>query len=239
MMTRKKAAEQRRALKRDNDREYKRKERAKLKKLADELRVARTKRKEMIRDAKARCRAERAALKERRKRALEELRAALLAERLAARQACSIQKNEARTTGTQQIERTRAERDAERRYQDELRRIERANRAQRSDAPRAGRAVRRSESDDEVRSNLPPDLVALFNRVKRGIKATSRMSRTEAFLKYAEEHPAEVVAAFDDGAERLIRELEAQQRKASRAAARVPRKALRRYFDADLAAVPF
>jgi hypothetical protein len=51
------------------------------------------------------------------------------------------------------------------------------------------RIERRAESDDEVRSNLPADLVALFERVKGGIKASPRMSRTEVFLQYAEEHP--------------------------------------------------
>ncbi len=45
------------------------------------------------------------------------------------------------------------------------------------------RIERQAESDDEVRSNIPPELVALFERVKRGIKASPRMSRTEAFLQ--------------------------------------------------------
>lgn len=37
------------------------------------------------------------------------------------------------------------------------------------------------------------------------------MSRTEAFLKYAEEHPSEVLEAIDDKTDALIRELEQKE----------------------------
>lgn len=63
---------------------------------------------------------------------------------------------------------------------------------------------RESESDDEVLQNIPADMVALWNRVKKSIRATSRMSRTEAFMKYAEEHEAETVEALERNAERMI-----------------------------------
>jgi hypothetical protein len=75
--------------------------------------------------------------------------------------------------------------------QDDPRRIERVNRTARAMKPKVSKAVRRSESDDEVRANLPADLVPLLERVKRSIKAGPRQSRTEAFLEYAEEHPGE------------------------------------------------
>jgi len=61
-----------------------------------------------------------------------------------------------------------------------------------------------------VRSNLPADLIPLFEKVKRGIKPTPRMSRTESFLKYAEEHPDEVLGGIDDKTEALIREFESR-----------------------------
>lgn len=50
----------------------------------------------------------------------------------------------------------------------------------------------RAESDDAVRANLPPDLVPVFDRVRRSIKGTPRMTRTERFLEWAAEHPADV-----------------------------------------------
>ena len=59
-----------------------------------------------------------------------------------------------------------------------------------------------------MRGNIPPDLVGLWERVKRSIKDSSRMSRTEAFLHYAEEHPDEVLAVIEDKTEATIRELE-------------------------------
>ena len=119
----------------------------------------------------------------------------------------------------------RAEFLAEKQYQADLRRIERANRQRRQEAPRVTRIERQAESDDEVRVNIPPDLVPLFERVKRSIKASPRMSRTEAFLKYAEEHPEEVLEVIEDKTEAMIRELEAQHRDARRAARRPGRRA--------------
>ena len=146
-------------------------------------------------------------------------------------------KDEARARLTDDIERARAELEAERKYQADLRRIERGNRAARRGAPRTSRAERRSESDDEVRVNLPPELVPLFEKVKRGIKGSARESRTEAFLRYAEEHPREVLAVLDDQADAVVREMERQQR-----AARPPRKAApprARTRRAEAADVPF
>ncbi len=40
-------------------------------------------------------------------------------------------------------------------------------------------AERLSESDDEVRQNISPALVELFNRVRGQIKGTKRKTRTE------------------------------------------------------------
>lgn len=55
-------------------------------------------------------------------------------------------------------------------------------------------AERRAESDDSVRRNLPAELVPVFDKIKRSIKAGPRRTRTEAFLEWAHEHPAEVLA---------------------------------------------
>jgi hypothetical protein len=60
--------------------------------------------------------------------------------------------------------------------------------------------------------------VGLFERVKRSIKAGPRQTRTEAFLAYAEEHPSEYLEAIEDKTEALIRDLERQEREASRRA---------------------
>lgn len=59
----------------------------------------------------------------------------------------------------------------------------------------------RRESDDEVRQNIAPGLVALFNRVGRTLQTGIRQTRTEAFLQYVEEHPHEAESSCDKLAE--------------------------------------
>jgi hypothetical protein len=231
-------------LAREINRDERRKARTKVFELRGHLREARARRKQALVDAKERCRTERLAARERarslRLRVLMELREAMRTERAAAREACSIRLGDARSIKND-IERARAELAAERQYQRDLRRIEAANRQRRKEAPAITGIERRNESDDEVRANIPPDLVPLFERVKRGIKASPRMSRTEAFLHYAEENPDEVLEVIEDKTDALIRELEAQHREAQRAArGGAPKKrATPRYTPEELAEVPF
>lgn|SRR5487761_2591633 len=81
---------------------------------------------------------------------------------------------------------------------------------------------------------VPSELLSLFERVKRGIRGSARETRTENFLRYAEEHPEEVLAALDDKTEQVIRDLERQQREVTRQMRRPPK-----YTPAQLADVPF
>jgi uncharacterized FlaG/YvyC family protein len=225
------------ALMRDIERDHRKKERAKLVALREQIRAARLARRNALADATSHCRAERLAVRERtrmeRLRALEELRKALHAERQAARDACAVRKEKAKIATSDAIERARGEHAAEAAYQGDLKRIERGHREQRRGARGTSASERRSESDDEVRSNLAPELAALFEKVKRGIKGSARESRTEAFLRYAEEHPDEVLSAIDDKTDQVIRDLERQEREAARQFRQ------RKYTPAELAAVPF
>lgn len=225
------------ALKRDIEREHRKKAHGKLVSLREQLRAARLARRNALGDVTSKCRTERLAVRERtrmeRLRALEALRVALHAERQAARDACSLRKDEAKKATSDAIERARGELLAERKYQEDLRRIEHGNRERRRGVHRASASERRAESDDEVRANLPTELVALFEKVKRGIRATARESRTEAFLRYAEEHADEVLSAIDDKTDAVIRDLERQEREAARHYRR------RTYTPAEVAGVPF
>jgi hypothetical protein len=119
---------------RELERDRKKKAREKIASLAEQLREARRRRKVALREAKERCRAERIAARERaramRLRVLEELREAMRAERLGARQECTVRLGEARGI-KDSILRARAELQAEKKYEAELRRIERANRQRR------------------------------------------------------------------------------------------------------------
>lgn len=198
---------------REINREERQKKRALLMELRAEIRGARARRKQALVDAKERCRSERLAARERarslRIRALQELREAVELERSSARQTCSVKIGEARSIKND-VERARVKLAAEREYRRDLRRIESANRQRRRGHLQATYIEKRAESDDEVRMNLSPDLLSLFERVKRGVKASSRMSRTEAFLKYAEENPGEVLNLLDNKADALIREHESR-----------------------------
>jgi hypothetical protein len=118
-----------------------------------------------------------------------------------------------------------------------MRRLEAAHSKRKKEAKRLHARVLRSESDDEVRANIPADMRALFERVRRSIRGSGRMTRTEAFLHYAENHPREVIAAIDDLAHEKIRDLERQQREAERAMRRGPPR--RHYSAEELASVPF
>lgn len=84
-------------------------------------------------------------------------------------------------------------------------------------AARATCAEKKAAVRSEVRKNLPAELVPVFNRMRRHIKGTARRSRTEAFLHWAEENPAEVVAMQGDDIERevsrLVKEHDKQERK--------------------------
>jgi hypothetical protein len=155
------------------------------------------------------------------------MRQAVQSERQAARNACKADLAAARALQSH-VEQARAKLAAEQRFRREMRRIERSNRERRSElAPKRAHRERMTESDDEVRANIPPELVGLFERVKRSIRGSERQSRTEAFLHYAEEHPSEVLAAIEDRTEAVIAALEAREREAARALRRpIPRAVL-------------
>lgn len=201
------------------DRDLRVKARLKLADLRRELRAARVQRTEAMKAASERCRTERLGARERaralRIRGLAELREATRLEREAARQACVVSKRDAKSK--EPVERRRAELEAERKYQMEMRVIDRGHKQRRREHRHATYIERRAESDDEVRSNVDPSYWSLWLRIKRSIKATPRMSRTEAFFQYVHEHPEEYLEAIEDKTVALVRELEARERDAHRA----------------------
>ncbi len=250
MLTRKQGAEQRRALDRDIDRDLKAKTRTKVMELRARLRGHYSEKKARMKELAARCRTDRHALRDRlrevRARILRELRETAALERRTARDLWLLRRSEAKGSSTTAIERAQAELEAERHYQAELRRLESGNRARRAEHSKTKtRSERQGESDDEVRQNIPPDLAPLFERVKRAIKGSSLMSRSEAFLLYAEQHPHEVFEVVEEKTERLIRELEERHADVARTArspvkTRIPPNTPRRKYSAEeLAAVPF
>ena len=205
MNTRKQASAERR--------EERARARQKLTELRRQLRDARSRRKSAMFDAKERCRADRLATRERlralRIRVLEDLRATTRNERAAARYACHARLRDARAI-QHEVGRTRAEVAAERLLQRELRAAAMADKERRRRAPPQTCHECRTETDDDVRASIPSDLAALYDRVKRTLKPAPGSSRAEAFLKWAEGHPAEVLEATAHPAHVAVRELEAQ-----------------------------
>jgi hypothetical protein len=245
MLSTQEAAKQRQALRRDIDRSHREKAAATLRDLREQLHVARTQRTRALTAAKSQCRAERLALRERasarRQRTLAELRDTYAKERAQARDVCLLRQAEVHAEAHDPIERAKGKWEAERKYQAELRRIEQGNRERHRSVHRAHEEERRSESDEAVLANIPPDYRALWERVKRSIKGSTRESRTEAFLRYAEQNPGEILVALGDDSDRIVRELEEQRAKAERALRPPPSSRRRREASADpsAAAVPF
>ena len=186
---------------------------------------AKHERKAAVCRAKNQCKADRLALsvklKQKRARILARLASVSRQQRDLARKTCSRELQSAKGLASK-VERARAELLAERKFRREMRRIEASNRAAHKEHKRASAVERRGESDEQVAVNIPESYHALWNRVRGSIRGTPRMSRTEAFMKYAEEHPDEVLESLDDATDRLVRQLERREREAARAARRRP-----------------
>jgi hypothetical protein len=170
--------------------------------------------------AQARCRVlrieARARILDERARMLRELRELGARERSLARGTCDARKTEAKGLGSRTAT-ARAALEAEKTYRRQMKTIEAGNRAKAKSLRRGPKkAERRSESDDQVEGNIPPEFVSLFRRVRGQIRASDRETRTEAFLQYAHDHPDEVLAAIDDRTDDVVRELEARERTARR-----------------------
>ncbi len=219
----------RRELMRQIKREHAKEARAKLLELVRTIAEAKAGRRAALHDAKRRCREERVAarvrIREMRRRALLELREATKRERQLARSQCSADLAAAREIAGK-VARARAELLAERTYRRDLKRIEQGNRARSLEMKRATRAERGGESDDEVRQNLSPEYLNLWERVKSRIRGSARMTRTEVFLHYAEEHPGELLEGIEEKTDAMIREYQARARSTKRELRRGPPREL-------------
>lgn len=211
------------------------------------LRAAQRERNVLIAHARAWCKEKRAEIREKiramREKALAELKARTDAEKAAAKALRDQRMAEA--SNKDEVERRHLEYASEVQYQASLRLSEQNNRKGRKAHPHATHIERKSESDDEVRTNIPHEMIALFERVRTKIKATPGMSRSEAMAQYAHDHPDELLESVQHEADakvnRLVKELEQREREAARAekGPKGIRKARERYTPEELAAVPF
>jgi len=229
------AKRQRKQLEKEIAHGHKRAALEKLAKLRGQIAAARQSKKPKRADAIALCKVGRTMAKEQAKRLRVEGRAAIRAaiedEKKAARESCDARKAKVKGDVSSEVARARAELKEERAFQREIKRIE--SHARRRERPRSTAKERRQESDDAVRQNIPPELAPLFEKVKRQIKGSERESRTEAFLKYAEENPGELAEVIEAEAEREIARLQREEAKEAK------RLRGRGFSAAELEAVPF
>ena len=185
---------------------------AKLKALRGEVKAARERKRGAKAAAAARCRAERdraAAARHAAREALARAKAALVA----ARGSCAAPEGLADLAAA-----VAKASNALAKEEEHVRAVRAADRAAKARMSKPGPSKAREkagESDDEVRANIHPDLLGLFERLKRSIKGSARKSRTEEFLEYVEAHPDEAYADADDATDRMIAQHEAALRRAN------------------------
>lgn len=188
-------------------------DRVKLIELRQAIKDARSRRTAAMRSTVSSCRRWRKEAAERVKRLrLEEL-AKLRAEsaqlRQAARNQCQARKARIGAAGGRLIVQRNATLREERELQAQLKRL--AQHARARVGKHATKAKeRRSESDDYVRGNLPPELQPVWDRVKRTIKDGPRTTRTEAFLEWAAENPGDVLEHQEHVTDREVARLVAE-----------------------------
>lgn len=220
--------------------DLRRKDTARLAELAAALERARRAKREAVLGVRSLCRSERARLAAR----AAELRAevhAVAEERRAVREGCKAGREGTRDAGLRVVAEAKRRAREEREHQRSVRRFERPAKA----GPSLARGVAggrrsaeaRSESDDEVRGNIDPALVPLWERIKSTVRATARQSRTDAFLHWVHDHPEAQYEAAEEAAAEELRRIEREHAAHARAM-KHPRR-YRRSAAELAAAVPF
>lgn len=177
---------------------------------------------ELERDRRSKVRSRVAELRQLIKVARAEKRAAIRGVQLQCAQArkklrsvCQLRADRARAQGDNVIAARRGELGEQREIDRTIRDVD-ARGKRGPGVKRATLRERRAESDDEVRANIPRAMVGVFDSVRRYVKPTARMSRTEAFLQWAEENAGEVYAIQAQQAERDLARLLAEQERVER-----------------------
>lgn len=150
------------------------------------------------------------AARQARQDAIEGVRSDCAQKRIDLRQSCSTRATLAKVTGAAEVARRKTKLVEEKGLELQIRNADRPRKL------RTTSGERRQESDDEVRSNLEPEMVGVFNAVRKHIKGSPRKSRTEAFLQWSEENPGEVYDLLQHDADRYLAQLLAEQERTQR-----------------------
>jgi molybdenum-dependent DNA-binding transcriptional regulator ModE len=205
-----KVSEDRRKLQKELAEHLREKDKAGLGLLRAQIRSARVERRHMVHVARVSCRTALVSLRERQAEERKRLTLEHQAERALGKQICATGKGGAKQKGLELEQNAKRTLKEERVFQ---RQIRNAGKAQ---PVRSTARERRQEDDDAVRSNLPAELVPVFEKHRKAFKDTAKRSRTEAFLEWAEENPDEILLVQQSEADRGLRELLKQQRELGR-----------------------
>lgn len=194
---------------------------------------------ETLARVRAHCKAERVRVREatkaKRRAERERIEAEIRAMRQAERNKCAARAYRVKHDAGELLEYERAELARERRQQRLNRRVE-LHRAR--ELRKVTALERRRESDDEVRANIDPELLPIWERVKSKIRAPAGASRTEAFLHWLHENADEVWRIRGEHAEAELGALLKRERLAQREAAKHRRRPAK-LARAELPAAPF
>lgn len=188
---------------------------AKLGALRAALREARRELAPRIKDVRAACRGARRGLAFRIKEVRAELHRLIHVERKALAKRCKNEPREVREAGLAQIAQLARDYATTRGYVAELRRGgEFKIKGLKSPLHTMSVREQSEQSDHEVEVNLPPELVPAWQAKKHEIHATPRSSRTDVFLSWAHDHPADAASYYYVEAENVA-ELEREEKRAA------------------------
>ena len=187
----------------------------KLLELRAALREARRALAPRVREVRAACKGARRGLDFRIKEVRAELQRLIHVERKALAKRCKNEPREVREQGLEEIAKRAREYASTRGYVAELRRGgEFRIKGLRSPLHTMSVREQREQSDHEVEVNLPPELIPAWHAKKHEIHATPRSSRTDVFLAWVHDHPADAASHYYIEAEN-VRELEREEKRAA------------------------
>ena len=216
------------AVRREIERGLRERQRAKLKEVRAAIKAARASKREGVKGARLGCKLAR--------RLVADECATMRAN---ARHACSTAIERARARGDSEVVAALAELADERSLQRAGRALQKAQKATKG---RVSARERRAESDDEVKGNIPRELHAVYDRVKRGLPRKERASRTEVFLEWVAEHADEVAEIQADEDYRAIATMQREERRLAKLLRQKPGRRSMERLRAELAEldeVPF
>lgn len=213
MTPRQQAAKTRRELERD----YRQKQRARVKELRSHLKHAKGWRRSRLKKVRAICKHAKAMAREAarviRAEHAAQVKRAIEAKRHEALELCHSKRKKAIAAAVHGVDRARIRLTSELTHQKTERIWDRSRDMKRGSSRRAELVA---ESDSQVEHNIPHELIPVWREVKAKIQATPRRSRTEAFAEWAAEHQSRVREIIDRDLEASIVELikhESEQRR--------------------------